>query len=251
MAIGLAHYVAQSKLLGDAGLLPKKEKGAPGIPTEPLNHEEVRKIGAIAMLFFFNVLFWTIYEQGGSSLNVFADKCTRTEILGWAFPSSWMQSLQAVFVIILAPAFSWLWIRLGDRQPSSPAKFTFGLLLLGMGIFLMVPAATLAEKGLVSPLWLCAVYFLQVMGELCLSPVGLSTVTKLAPQRFLGLAMGLWFLGTALGNFMAGWLGGFFDENNTEKLIVLFGSMGAAAVVATVLLAVLTPRIRSLMGNVK
>ncbi|MBC7999388.1 MAG: peptide MFS transporter, partial [Leptolyngbya sp.] len=143
-----------------------------------LTPEELKRIGAIAVLFCFNILFWAIYEQGGSSLNLFADKLTDCRINGWAFPSTWLQSLQAAFVIILAPMFSWLWVKLGDKDPSSPTKFAIGLTFLGLGIGLMVPAATLAQQGKVSPLWLIMVYLFQVIGEMCLSPVGLSTVTK-------------------------------------------------------------------------
>lgn len=108
-------------------------------------------------------------------------------------------------MIILAPIFSWLWVRMGDRQPSSPAKFTFGLLFIGLGYVLMVPAAMLTVAGKISPLWLVGLYFLEVMGERCLSPVGLSTVTKLAPARLVGIMMGVWFLAAALGNKLAGY----------------------------------------------
>ncbi len=264
MIIGLVHYVIQGKQLGTAGLTKKAIQAADPQDTSQagseaeaefeslaLTKEEWKRLGAIGVLFVFNILFWAIYEQGGSSLNIFADKCTDTTILGWPFPSSWLQTFQASFVIIFAPVFSFLWIKLGDRQPSAPAKFAIGLLLLGIGIAIMVPASALAAQGKVSPMWLIGVYLFEVLGELCLSPVGLSTVTKLAPVKFLGLTMGAWFFSTAFGNYLAGSLGGFFNENDVSSMSNLFSSMAIAAIIATVLLTVLVPKVRQLMGNIK
>ena len=216
----------------------------------PLSPAEWKRLGAIGILFFFTMLFWAVYEQGGSSLSLFADKLTDCSIMGWQFPSSWFQSLQAIFVICLAPIFSWLWIKLGKREPSSPAKFAYGLFFLGAGIALMVPASLGAAAGKVSPWWLTAVYLLQVTGELCLSPVGLSTVTKLAPARIVGMMMGVWFLAASMGNMLAGYLGGFFNENDLHSLTNLYGGMGAAALAATVVLVFLTPTVRKLMGGI-
>ena len=161
-------------------------------------------------LFRFTILFWAAYEQKGASLNIFALKLVRTEIGGFRFPSSWLQSLTPFFVIVLAPVFSVLWVRMGRRQPSSPVKFTLGLLFIGLAYVLLVPGAALTAYGKISPLWLVGLYFLEVVGEMCLSPVGLSTVTKLAPARLVGIMMGVWFLGAALGNKLAGYLSGFF-----------------------------------------
>ena len=253
MLIGLVHFVLQKKLLGTAGDKPIKPQSAATAekPAERFTPEELKRVGAIGILFFFNMLFWSVYEQGGSSLNLFADRMTRNEIFGWPFPSSWFQSVPAIFVIVMAPLISWVWMRLGHKQPSSPAKFTVGLLFLGLGIALAVPATILAAHGKVSPLWLCGVYFLQVVGELCLSPVGLSTVTKLAPARIVGLTMGVWFVSMALGNYLAGWLAGFFDEKNANALLGLFGGMGIACLIATVILAMLTPTVRRLMGGIR
>lgn len=251
MVFGLMFYVLQWKMLGSAGLKPQKKEGEARVEAVPLTENEKKRVGAIVILAFFNFLFWTIYEQGGTSLNVFADRLTDTTIFGWAYPSSWLQFFQAGFIIILAPLFSMLWSRLGDKQPAAPAKFTMGLLLLSLGIVLMVPASMLAAQGKVSALWLVSVYFLEVCGELCLSPVGLSTVTKLAPIRFMSLTMGAWFISNACGNYMAGYLSGFFDENDTSKLTFLFGSMAAAAFIGTGILALLVPKVKKLMGSVK
>lgn len=268
MVIGLVHYVWQAKLLGDAGLRPQAKKetirletaaNAKGEQKEEeeeaesglLTKDEIRRIGAIAVLFVFNILFWAIYEQGGSSLNIFAYKCTDTTLFGWHFPSSWLQTFQASFVIIFAPVFSWLWIKLGDKQPAAPTKFAIGIFLLGLGIALMVPASILAAEGKVSPLWLICVFLLEVLGELCLSPVGLSTVTKLAPAKFVALTMGAWYTSIAIANFVAGKLSGLFDEKNTETMTTLFGSMGLAAFVAALIMMLLVPTVKKLMGKVR
>lgn len=259
MTLGLAHYVLQAKRLGNAGLKPKEQqtqvKDQAEIEREerslPLTAAEWKRLGAIGVLFFFAMLFWAVYEQGGSSLSLFADKLTDCSLFGWSFPSSWFQSLQAVFVIALAPVFSWLWIKLGKREPSSPAKFAYGLLFLGMGIALMVPASLAAQTGKVSPLWLTLVYFLQVVGELCLSPVGLSTVTKLSPARMVGMMMGVWFLASAFGNMLAGTLSTMFDEKNLSSLTTLYGGLGGAVLLATAILFALTPTVRKLMGGIR
>lgn len=216
-----------------------------------LTATEWKRLTAIFIFFLFITLFWSIYEQAGSSLNLFADRLTRTEALGFAFPSSWFQAVPALFVIALAPLFSALWLRLGARQPSAPAKFTLGLIALGGGTLLMIPASLLAANARVSPVWLLGVYFLHVVGEMCLSPVGLSTVTKLAPVKLVGLMLGVWFLASALGNKIAGALAGLFNEKDTDLLIKLFGGMTLAAFFAAAVLALLTPAIRRLMSGVK
>lgn len=268
MVFGLMFYVLQGKLLGDAGLRPAGKKEAQAVvdlagqsapetnhaktnESTTLTKEEINRIGAIAVLFVFNILFWAIYEQGGSSLNIFASKCIDCSIFGWKFPSTWLQTFQASFIIMFAPLFSMLWIKLGEKQPSAPAKFSIGILLLGLGITLMVPAAMLAKDGLVSPWWLISVFLLECLGELCLSPVGLSTVTKLAPARFVALTMGAWYTSISIGNFVAGKLSGFFDENNLDGMTTLFGSMGGAAIIAALIMACMVPIVKKLMGSIR
>jgi POT family proton-dependent oligopeptide transporter len=254
MLIGLAHLVWQRKLLDGIGDIPnvdtsktQEERAESGKWTA----DELKRLGAIGILFVFNILFWAVYEQGGSSLNLFADKLTRNEVFGMPFPSSWFQSVPAVFVICLAPVISEIWMKLGDRQPSSPSKFSIGLFLLGLGIALAVPATILSAHGKVSPMWLVGVYFLQTAGELCLSPVGLSTVTKLAPARFVGMIMGVWFVSMSLGNALAGYLAGFFEENNVNALVMLFGGMGAVCALAALVLFLARPYVKTLMSGVK
>jgi POT family proton-dependent oligopeptide transporter len=213
--------------------------------------DEWRKLGAIALLLCFAALFWSIYEQGGSSLNLFADELTNCSLFGFTFPSSWFQALQPIYVIALCPVFSWLWIKMAERQPSSPAKFALGLLFLSMGILVMVPASMLSAHGKVTPWFLITVYFVQTLGELCLSPVGLSTVTKLAPRRFQALTMGAWFVSSAIGNKMAGYLSSLFKFDSASAMVTLYGSMSAATFIAAMLLFALTPKIKQLMGSVK
>jgi proton-dependent oligopeptide transporter, POT family len=209
---------------------------------------ERKRLYAIAVLFAAAAVFWSEFEQAGSTLNLFADRATRTSILGWTFPSSYFQSLQPLFIITFAAVFAWLWIRLGPREPSSPAKFGVGLVCVGAGFALLVIAAGLAENGLkVSPFWLVAVYLLHTFGELSLSPVGMSATTKLAPARVTGLMMGVWYLAISVGNFIGGRLASLYGS---MPLPELFGAIAAVGIGAGILMFVLTPPIKRLMGEV-
>ncbi len=207
------------------------------------------RLWAIVALFIASALFWGAYEQAGSSLNLFAERDTNREVAGMgAFPAGWFQQVPAFFVILLAPTFAWLWIRMGSRQPSSPTKFAIGLVFVGLGFVVMVGASIASANGMkVTPMWLVATYFLHVVGEMCVSPVGLSTVSKLAPERASSLMMGVWFLATAVGNYLGGRAAGLYE---TLELPTLFGFVAATTIVAGVVLALLVPRIRTLMGGV-
>lgn len=251
MTMGLIVFLLQRDRLRNVGdRIPRRRSVEGGTAKEPLTPHEWKRVAAIFIFFLFTMFFWAAYEQKGASLNLFALHLVDTQVFGWAFPSSWLQSLTAFFVILLAPLFAMLWVRLGDRQPSSPAKFTFGLLAIGLAYVLIVPACALTAGGKISPLWLVGLYFLEVVGEMCLSPVGLSTVTKLAPPKLLGIMMGVWFLAAAIGNKLAGFVGGFYDQSSPETLMLLYGSIAAALLVAAGILALLTPRVRRLMGDV-
>ena len=254
MVIGLIVYLWSRRTLDHVGdKVPSAAKlaasGAP--PAAALTPGDWKRIAAIFILFIFTILFWAAYEQKGSSLNLFADRLTRTEIFGSSFPAPYLQSLTPAFVILLTPLFAMLWVRLKDRQPSSPGKFTLGLLLIGSAYLLMIPAAMLTAQGRVSFWWLVGLYFLEVCGEMCLSPVGLSTVTKLAPAKFVGIMMGLWFFATSLGNKLAGYLAGFFDSNNSWQLTKLYGGIAIGLLASAVILAVFTPTIKKLMGKTR
>ena len=208
-----------------------------------------RRIAAILVFFICAILFWAVFEQAGSSLTLFADELTRNELFGRAFPSSWFQSVNSLFILALAPLFAWLWVSLRERQPSIPMKFVWGLVFLGLSFALLVPAAQLTAAGKVSPWWLIGVYFLQTIGELCLSPVGLSAMTKLAPAKLAGLVMGIWFLGTALGNKLAGSIAAEFNAKDPQALAHFFWQQALLVGGMTVLLLLLVPWVRRLTGE--
>jgi len=215
-----------------------------GGTTRLLKGDELMRVLVIFILFIFSIVFWMTYEQAGSSLTLFADRLTRDTIFGIHYPSSWFQSVPAVFVIILAPIFAAFWQKLGPRQPSSPAKFAYGLLLAGIAFVIIAFASTLTGTGRVSPMWLVSVYFVQTLGELCLSPVGLSTYTKLSPARMVGTMMGVWFLSISVGSQIAGRTAQLFQGSTPWLLARAFGTFAAITFLAAIVLALLTPMIK-------
>src|SRR5262249_52903937 len=174
------------------------------------------------------------------------DRLTRNEIFGMSFPSSWFQTVAPAFVWLLAPVFALIWQRMGERQPSSPAKFALGLLFAGIAFVIISFASTLTGGGRVSPLWLVVVYLIQTFGELCLSPVGLSAVTKLAPARMVGLMMGVWFLSISIGSYIAGRTTQLFQGSTPGLLARAFAIFASITLVAALVLTVLTPLIKKL-----
>jgi POT family proton-dependent oligopeptide transporter len=251
MLLGLAVYVIQQNRLThtDAQTVTATAEPQAVAAKEPLTTSDWKRIGAILILFMFTILFWAAYEQKGITMNIFARDHVRNQIFGWTFPASWFQSLTPLYVIMLAPVFSALWSRWGSRQPSSPAKFALGLLFIGVAFSLLFPAATMIGEGRISPLWLLAVYFLEVIGEMCLSPVGLSTVTKLSPAKLVGLMMGGWFFATSWGNKLAGLLAGWFVSNNNFQYAKLYGTIAVGLLMAAAVLALLTPTIKKMAGQ--
>src|SRR4051812_2047439 len=214
------------------------------------NAEERKRIYVIGVFFLAAALFWSVFEQAGSTLNLFADRNTHNVVLGYNYPSSWFQSMNSLFLIIFAPIFAWLWLRLAraHQEPSTPAKFSFGLVLVGAGFAILIWAARMAEQGVqVSPMWLMATYLLHTWGELSLSPVGLSAMTKLAPARIAGLMMGVWFLATSVGNFIGGRISSFYES---FALPTLFGAVGLFAIAAGLVLFAFVKPIKRLMGEV-
>ena len=217
-----------------------------------LKPEEKKPVSVIVILFLFSIVFWACYEQAGSSFTLFADRFTNRSVFGREFPASWYQSSPALFVVILTPIFVLLWRKMGERQPSSPVKFSLGLLFVGLGAALLTVASLFTAGGAkVGPWWLVGVYALQTVGEICLYPVGLSTTTKLAPQRVAGLMMGIYFLSISFGNFAAGITAGHFGAKSQEALIGLFSKVSAAPIIAALLMLALTPFIKKLMGKVR
>jgi POT family proton-dependent oligopeptide transporter len=207
--------------------------------------EERKRLYVVLVLFLGAAVFWSVFEQQGSTLNLFAERDTDTTIFGYRFPASWFQSLNSLFIITLAPAFAWLWLRLGSRNPSELVKFTIGLALVGLGFLVLIEAARLAETGVrVSPWWLVATYFLHTAGELCLSPVGMSAVTKLAPARIAGLTMGVWFLALSVGNYLGGRVAALYEGFSLPQL---FGAVAVYALAAALLLGILIRPIQRML----
>jgi POT family proton-dependent oligopeptide transporter len=259
-AVGMAFGVVQY-IVGKRHLQPSIDRlaarPAPKVTTAhtgtggSLTAEEWKRIGAIFVFFVFASIFWGAYEQAASTLNLFGDRYTRHELFGFGFPSSWYQLVQPVSVIILAPIFAWLWLRLGRHEPSSPTKFAFGLVFVGLSFLMLVPAASMAQSGegiRISPWWLIAALFVTEFGELCVSPVGLSLVTKLSPVRLIGLMMGVWFLSNSAGNKLAGWAAGFFS---TVPLSQIFNTVATVTIAAGVVMFLLVRPMRRLMGGVQ
>lgn len=208
--------------------------------------EDAQRLAAIGVLFIAAMIFWAIFEQSGTTITLFADQLTRTDINGIPFPSAWFQSVNPIFVILFAPMFALLWIWLGARQPAPAVKFAIGLLFVSASFLLMVPAAQFAAAGKVSPLWLIGLFALQAVGEMFLSPVGLSTMTKLAPARMTGLVLGIWFLAAALGNKLAGVLGGGFSSDDPAALSSAFLSQAILVAIAAGLLFAVAPWVKRL-----
>jgi proton-dependent oligopeptide transporter, POT family len=211
-----------------------------------LSIAEKKRIAVIFVFFMAAVLFWAGFEQAGSSMNLFAERMTQRVIFGWEMPASFLQAVNSIFIILLAPVFGALWVRLGRRQPSTPAKMGAGLAFLAIGFFVLAWGASFTAGGArVSMMWLITTYLLHTVGELCLSPVGLSSVTKLSPKSFVGQMMGTWFMGTALGNLIAGLAAGGFQGMGVEEL---FLSVAKVTGIAGLVLLLLAKPIRRLMG---
>lgn len=221
-----------------------------------LTSVEKGRLGVILLLFVSAAMFWAGYEQAGSSLNLFAERHTDRLIkfLDWTIPTGWFQTLPAVFVITFAPVAATVWLALGrrGRNPSLAVKMSLGLLLLAAGFLVIAVAAKRAlASGPVWPSWLVLTYLLHVLGELCVSPVGLSSVTKLAPARLVGQMMGIWFLAASVGNLIAGLFAGEVSGANTGAMATKFLQVVAVAGVAGVLLLLLNKPVRRWMGGVQ
>ncbi|MEO7042798.1 MAG: peptide MFS transporter [Gemmatimonadaceae bacterium] len=217
---------------------------------------EKKRVGVIVVLFVFAAIFWAGFEQAPTSLNLFALDFTDRTVLGWQVPTLWLQSAEAFFVITLAPVFAWIWVALARRKIdlSSPAKFAIGVALLGVSFVIMLIAANevlsaSASGGVtrVSMWWLIICYLFQALGELSLSPVGLSSMTKLAPRKFVGQMMGVWFLADSIGNLIAGLVGGHVNSNDLKAIPQLFQGTAIALFASAVICAILIIPIRNMM----
>ena len=215
-----------------------------------LSKTEKKRLGVIVWLYLLAAVFWSGFEQAGSSMNIFARDLTDRVVLGWEMPASWLQNVNPVLIVLLAPVFGWLWTWLARRNanPSIPVKFALGLFGLAAGFFVISWGAVNAGvESRVSMSWLVVTYFLHTAGELCLSPVGLSSMTKLAPRGRVGQMMGVWFIAAALGNLLAGLAAGRLEELAPTALFwnvaLVVGAAGLVAIVAS-------PAVRRLMGDI-
>jgi POT family proton-dependent oligopeptide transporter len=256
LALGRHYLKGAVERLGAATALAGSpagdEPGAARAARGPvISGAEWKRIAAIGVFFSFGILFFAGYEQAGSTLNLFTDRYTRLEAFGFAIPSSWFQSVQPLFVILLTPLFAWTWTTLGAKQPSISGKFALGLFFMGMSYLVLVPAGGMAQAGegiRVSPWWIIVSYAISEFGEICLYPVGMSAVTRLAPPRIVGLMMGVWFLAIAFGNKLAGWAAGFIES---MPLATLFTVMTAVLVGAAVVMALLIKPVSRLTGEAR
>lgn len=218
-----------------------------------LTDDERKRTFALIVLLMGCAMFWSGFEQAGSSLNLFADRYTQLEFSWVSIPSTWLQSVNSLFIILFAPIFAWLWVALAARNlnPSSPAKFGFGLILLALGFLVMVAAAAVVVDGdKAMPTWLIMTYLLHTFGELALSPVGLSVTTKLAPHRYVGQMMGMWFLASALGNLIAGQIAGEFDAENVAAFPDQYLQIALTVGGAGLIMLLFSKPIRKLMRGV-
>jgi len=222
-----------------------------------LTRDEKLRSGVIFVLFVFAAIFWAAFEQAPTSLQLFANDFTDRSLFGFQIPATWFQTINSAFIIAFSPLFAALWLLLAKRNIdlSSPTKFALGLALAGVGFLIMIFAANrvVASGGsvLVSPWWLIMSYMFQTMGELFVSPVGLSSMTKLAPRRYVGQMMGIWFLATSVGNLVAGLVGGHVDPTKLDQTPLVFTGTAIALFGATAILALMIIPIRRMMADVR
>jgi proton-dependent oligopeptide transporter, POT family len=238
----IIQLVLAPRYLGDIGVVPsaQRSRSQSGGINEPLTAVELDRLRVIFMLFMFIVLFWAAYEQAGGLMNLYAAEKTDRVINGFEVPAGWFQSLNPLYIVLLAPVFSVLWVRLGSigRNPPTPQKMMFGLVLTGIGFLAMVAAVFDQQAGgKASMWWLVIAYLFHTMGELCISPVGLSMITRLSPLKLASLMMGVWFLINFFANWLAGIIGSFAE---TLGEMAIFGGLAATLFVFAAVLWLLS-----------
>ena len=223
--------------------------------------DERDRLIVVGILILFSLIFWALFEQAGSSLNILTDRGVNRVIFGWEVPASMFQSLNAGFIFTIAPLFTMLWIALAKRnmEPSTPIKFSIGIILVGLGFLALVYGMRSSEGLQTGVFWIILIYLLHTLGELCLSPVGLSSVTKLSPQRIVGFMMGMWFFASAAGNYVAGLIAratasdssgvsnDVFDLTQKQSFMDVYTDVGLMAIGCGIFLAILTPILKKLM----
>jgi POT family proton-dependent oligopeptide transporter len=258
MLCGLALYLRlKRRYLGDIGEQPSRSQASGRPAAGPLTADERDRLVALLVIMVFTIPFWVAFEQAASSMNFFAEQRTDRWLGHFQVPASWFQSINPAVLILAGPLFASAWTALGrrGREPSTPAKMTAALVLMAVGFLFMVEGARRSDHGaLVSAWWLTAAYAFHTFGELCLSPIGLSLVTKLAPLKVSALMMGLWFFSTSISELVAGQLAALTDRVARGELFHLFGGQAdfyfifvVTSLVAAVLLAMVTPRLNRLM----
>ncbi|AZM61850.1 MULTISPECIES: oligopeptide:H+ symporter [unclassified Streptomyces] len=216
-----------------------------------LDRAEQSKMSAYIWFFVAAAIFWMIYDQGGSTLSIFADSSADNSVLGWEFPVSWYQSVNPVLIMALAPVFAWIWLALNRRgkEPSTIVKFASGLTLVGVSFFLFLAPLSIAEGGhKAAALWLVAIYFTQTVGELLLSPVGLSVTTKMAPAKYASQMMGVWFLAVTAGDATTGLLSIAGVDLNRTGIVAMEATLAVAAGFAVWMYR---SKVKALMGDVR
>jgi proton-dependent oligopeptide transporter, POT family len=244
MMLGLIIYmIAAERFLGEIGKYPvHKQKANKDMDKRPLTKIEKDRIWVIVILLLFVTFFWTGFEQAGTTLNLYTDNFVDKTIFGWEMPTSWFQAINPIFIVILGAAFAGLWVALAKRKrnPSTPVKMGLGMIALGIGFIFMV-GAVMQRGGDVKDIaikaslfWIVLTYLFHTVGELCLSPIGLSMVTKLAPARYSSLFMGVWFLSSAIANFLSGAFVSFTESlgpmNIFAGIAIFIGILGLVVI---------------------
>ena len=223
--------------------------------------DERDRLIVVGILILFSLIFWALFEQAGSSLNILTDRGVNRVMFGWEVPASMFQSLNAGFIFTIAPLFAMLWIALAKRnmEPSTPIKFSIGIIFVGLGFLALVYGMSSSNGLQTGVFWIILIYLLHTLGELCLSPVGLSSVTKLSPQRIVGFMMGMWFFASAAGNYVAGLIAratasessgvsnDIFNLAQKQSFIDVYTDVGLIAIGCGIFLAVITPILKRLM----
>ncbi|MCF6435941.1 MULTISPECIES: peptide MFS transporter [Pseudoalteromonas] len=248
----IMQLVLSKKYLGDIGVVPAAKLSAAQSSTgkkEPLTKVEKDRIKVIFTMSVFSIIFWMGFEQAGGLMNIFANDYTDRMLMGFEVPASWFQSLNSLFIIIFAPLVAMIWLKLDKREPNSPIKFAIALVFLALGFLTMMLALVTEGSGegtmQISMMWLVLFYLFHTLGELCLSPIGLSMVSKLAPLRLASLLMGIWFLCTAIANKIAGLVGSFIGEGHeaVNNAMSIFIGLGATALLSAAAMYLLSDRL--------
>ena len=227
MIIGLVIYLGGQRYLAPDTL--ESAHHQKGQPVEPLTSAEWKRILALVFLCALNVVFWGVYEQQGNTMQLWADHRTDWVFLGMTIPSTWYQSFNPLMIFIFAPLLNiaWAWQNKRNFEPSSVTKMAIGCLLLGLAFVTMIFASNIVPEGeRGSVLWLLTATFVLTIGELYLSPIGLSLVTKVAPARLVSMLMGMWFLSSFLGNYISGFLGTFYDRMDKDQFFMMLTALG-------------------------